>query len=254
MLEMVMGMGAGLLGGALSGLFGIGGGIVLVPLLGLILRIPQHEAQGLSLAALVLPNSLPAVLAYRRQGVHVPWRWIPVMALGFLGGILVGALAANRLSDPVLRIGFAGFMLAMAVRLYRTRPPQAAEEREAEPAAWRFLLVGLAGGLASGLLGIGGGLVMIPLMVAWLGLGQRRAQLASLSLMLLPLGLPGVWVYVSHGRPLPWMVLGGVVLGFLAGGALGARGAARVRETHLAKAFAVFLGLMALGMLRAGLR
>lgn len=250
MLDIFLGMGAGLLGGALSGLFGIGGGIVLVPLLGLILGLRQHEAQGMSLAVLILPNSLPAVLEYRRQGVVVAWSWVFTMALGFLVGILAGALAANGIPDKVLRLGFAAFMMAMAVQLYRgrARREEGSPQAEVRPHLLALGAVGLAGGLASGLLGIGGGLVMIPMLVAWLGLGQRQAQLASLSLLLLPLGLPGVWVYIAHGRPMPWAVLGATVLGFLLGGALGARGATRVRESYLGRGFALFLGLMALFM------
>lgn len=96
------------------------------------------------------------------------------------------------------------------------------------------LAIGLAGGWASGLLGIGGAiLMMIPLMVWLVRIPQHEAQATSLVLMLAPIGLPGVWVYARHGGGLPWLALAGVALGFMAGAYAGARIALRTRAPRL---------------------
>ena len=111
------------------------------------------------------------------------------------------------------------------------------------------LLIGMAGGLASGLLGIGGGIVMIPLMVGILDLSQHEAQAASLALMLPPIGLPAVLVYVRAHPAFPWTVLVGVAVGFLGGAALGAGLAPGIRGPRLTRAFSLLLGASALVLL-----
>jgi uncharacterized membrane protein YfcA len=108
------------------------------------------------------------------------------------------------------------------------------------------LAIGFAGGLASGLLGIGGAILMIPLMVWLLEIPQHEAQATSLVLMLAPIGLPGVWVYARHGAGLPWLALGGVAVGFLMGAYGGARIAVRTRAPRLRQGFAVLMVGMAL--------
>src|SRR5690242_20946361 len=76
--------------GVASGMFGIGGGVLLVPLLGLLFSFSQHRAQGTSLVALIPPTGLLALLAYARQG-FVSWRTGLLLIPGlFLGGILGG--------------------------------------------------------------------------------------------------------------------------------------------------------------------
>jgi hypothetical protein len=107
---------------------------------------------------------------------------------------------------------------------------------------------GILGGLASGLLGIGGGLVIIPVLAWGINLTQHEAQAACLAFMLAPIGLPGVLVYAQH-QPLPWLLLAGVAAGFLVGAYLGARIATRITGPLLRKGFAVLLGCVALMML-----
>jgi uncharacterized membrane protein YfcA len=113
--------------------------------------------------------------------------------------------------------------------------------------------MGVAGGLASGLLGIGGAIIMIPLMVWMLGIPQHEAQATSLVLMLAPIGLPGVWVYARSGGGLPWLVLAGVAVGFMAGAYGGARVAMRTQGTRLRRAFALFMAVMAVLLFLKGI-
>ena len=107
------------------------------------------------------------------------------------------------------------------------------------------LLIGVAGGVSSGLLGIGGGLIIIPLLGAWLRMPQHQAQATSLAVMLPPIFLPGVFVYAAAQKGLPWLILGGVAGGFMAGAFLGARMATRVKGPALRISFAIVRVAMA---------
>jgi len=248
LIQYLAGLASGLAGGVLSGLFGLGGGLVLVPLLGAFLHLGQHQAQGLTLAAMLLPSGLPAVLEYRRRGVVLWWHLTGFLILGFLLGGWAGAQAANRIPGLELRWVFILFLCTLALRtlLRGGGPEQAPLGRHLGLRDTWFpgLTAGLIGGVASGLLGIGGGLIMIPILVGWLRLTQHEAQLASLAMMVPPIGLPAVWVYARSQGGLPWFILAGVACGFMAGGYLGARLAGRLRGPRLRLWFA----LITLGM------
>ena len=244
-------LGAGACGGLLSGLFGIGGGIVLIPLLGLVLGLNQHQAQGTALAALLLPNGLPAVIYMRRHGIMIHWALVCMVTTGFLPAVWMGAGVASLIPESPLRLGFACVLALLAVRTFLQKPAARESQPSAAQVPWARawlpgLAIGLAGGLASGLLGIGGAILMIPLMVWLLRIPQHEAQSTSLVLMLAPIGLPGVWVYASHGGGLPWVALGGVAVGFMLGAYAGARIAVRTRAPRLRQGFALLMVGMAL--------
>lgn len=98
--------------GVASGMFGIGGGVLLVPLLGLLFSFTQHRAQGTSLVALIPPTGLLALLAYARQG-FVSWRTGFLLIPGvFLGGIL-GGMLAEKVKPRRMRQIFAGILFAL---------------------------------------------------------------------------------------------------------------------------------------------
>jgi len=207
----------------------------------------QHQAQGVTLAALLLPNGLPAMLHYRRKGVPIRWELVWMLVLSFLPGIWVGARLANRIPEVPLRWGFVGFLLLLALRTFIQKPGTPMVPSEGPlPSPWiPGLVIGLVGGFFGGLLGIGGGIVMIPLMVLWLRLPQHQAQMTSLAVLLPPIGLPGILVYAHQQLAFPWLVFTGLALGFLSGTYLGARLAMRVSGPHLRKQFAVLMILMA---------
>ena len=105
---------AGVVGGILSGLFGIGGGTVLIPIFGLLLAFDQHKAQGTSLVALIPPTGLLAVIAYAKGG-YVSWFTGILLVPGlFVGGIL-GARIAKRLEPKRMRQVFAILMFLLGV-------------------------------------------------------------------------------------------------------------------------------------------
>lgn len=253
-LALLGGLACGAAGGLLSGAFGIGGGIVLVPLLGLLLGLDQAGAQGMALAAMLLPNGLPAVIHYHREGVKVELGLVALMIPGFLLGVAAGAFAATAMPLMALRLVFIAFLLFIAWRM--GHPRHGAGPRT--PRRWTLgdaLAVGAAGGLASGLLGIGGGVIIIPLLAWRMGYDQHRAQVTSLALMLPPIGLPGVWVYAkAHPQGLPWVALGGVALGFAGAAFLGARWATATQGPRLRRAFAALLVVLAALLLWRALR
>lgn len=100
--------------GIASGMFGIGGGVLLVPLLGLLFSFTQHRAQGTSLVALIPPTGALALLAYARQG-FVSWRTGLLLIPGvFLGGI-AGGMLAEKLKPRLMRQVFAAVLLLFGV-------------------------------------------------------------------------------------------------------------------------------------------
>ena len=170
LFEFLAGMGSGIGGGLLAGLFGVGGGLILIPLLGFFLNLNQHQAQGITLAALLLPNGLPAVIHYRRRGVPIHWPLVGFLICGFMGGVWFGAKVANHIPSTPLRILFLSLLLVLAARMYFMKTPEGQDDLAFQPPAIREvwlpgLLIGLAGGFASGLMGIGGAILMNPLLV-----------------------------------------------------------------------------------------
>jgi uncharacterized membrane protein YfcA len=107
----------GLLAGVLSGVFGIGGGVVVVPALVLLMHYGQKTATGTSLLALLLPVGLLAVGEYAGDG-HVNVRAGLLIAAGIFAGALLGAKVALGLSELTLRRGFAVLLAALAVRMF----------------------------------------------------------------------------------------------------------------------------------------
>jgi uncharacterized membrane protein YfcA len=105
--------------GAISGMIGVGGGILLVPSLVYLLRFSQHEAQGTSIAVLVPPIGIFAALEYYRNG-YVRLPVVGWVALGFAFGAFGGALAAGQLSASLLRRGFGVVMMFIALQMLFT--------------------------------------------------------------------------------------------------------------------------------------
>jgi len=106
----------GLVGGVVSGLFGVGGAIVIVPALMLLVKVPPHTASGTSLASLLLPVGLLGALEYYRRGqVNIPYAII--LAAGLFIGAYVGAHLAGEVSDVALKRAFGGLLLVVAGKL-----------------------------------------------------------------------------------------------------------------------------------------
>ena len=251
----------GLVAGTLSGFLGIGGGAVLSPLLVFTLGIEQHRAQGISLAALLPPVGLPAVLAYRRSGVRILVPLVVALVCSFALGGLGGAWLAHRIPSRELRWSFAAFLMFAAISAVFSRAPDVAAPGAAAapnastadaPSPWLGVPIGLAAGMMSGLLGIGGGLVAMPLLRKVVRLTRLEATATTLAMMLPPIGLPAVLVYAREQGGLPWLMLGAVMVGFAVGGGLGARVSGRMNERIATYVYAGLIALMAIVMITRG--
>jgi len=108
----------GLLAGILSGLVGIGGGIIMVPLFVLVLGLSQHNAQGLSLAVMLPPVTFLAVYNYHTTGGgHIDWRVVLIVAVLFIIGGFLGSKLALQIDQRTLKKIFGVFMLLIALKL-----------------------------------------------------------------------------------------------------------------------------------------
>ena len=116
MTDIILYLLLGLAAGVLSGLIGIGGGILIVPMLVLLFGFTQHQAQGTSLAVLLLPIGLLAVWTYYQAG-HVNIKAGAFIALGFFLGGLVGAKFATGISDEILQKIFGIALLLISIKM-----------------------------------------------------------------------------------------------------------------------------------------
>lgn len=106
----------GLLGGLFSGLLGVGGGIVMIPLMIFALGFSQHEAQGTSLAILAVPVTLIAAYNYYNAG-HVNWKYAAVIAVTFVVGAYFGSKFAISIDQGMLKKVFGFVLIIVALRL-----------------------------------------------------------------------------------------------------------------------------------------
>ena len=111
-----------------------------------------------------------------------------------------------------------------------------------------IILVGVAAGILSGLVGVGGGIIIVPALVYFIGFSQKTAQGTSLALIMLPVGIFGVLQYYKQGH-VDYKIVGLLAVGFLAGSFFGSRMALSISQETLKKVFAVLMIIIAVKML-----
>lgn len=247
----------GLGAGVFSGMFGIGGGVIIVPVLIVFLGFTPVSAIATSLAALLLPVGIFAVLAYHRQRL-VDVRSAALIALGLLLTTFFGAAITLSLPADTLKQLYGVFLLVMGWRF--AEPRKFLRERQGKAVAsstpsvttasahvsWLPVFgLGLAAGILSGMFGIGGGVVIVPALVALLKYDQKLAVGTSLGALLLPVGLPGVLNYYQSGQ-LDVLVALPVAVGLAAGALLGARITLSLPSRTVKRLYGLFL--MAVGI------
>ena len=233
----------GALAGTLGGLMGVGGGLLLVPLLVRFTPLGQHEAQGTSLAFIIATALAASIFYYGHERLDLTLAL--TLALGAVPGALLGSRIAHGTPAPRLRFAF-GILIAIAAVRILAFPPV----HEQAGALWpgpANVALGLAMGTLAGLLGIGGGLLLVPALVLGEGVGQHVAQGISL-LVIVPVAIAGVIGYASRGRiapaSIPPTMAGGAV-----GGVLGALLAHHTRGETLSRLFGAFLLVVAAQMI-----
>ncbi len=221
----------GALAGLVGGLFGLGGGAVIVPILiysfavsGFSPEILTHLALGTSLATIIVTSASAVVAHHRKRAVLWPLMWS--MVPGICLGAAFGGLFAATLSGPLLQLGFGVFLLLVAAQMGLGLRPHSARDLPGLPGKF----VGSAGiGFFSGIFGIGGGSLTVPFL-AWCNVAMARA-VATSSALGFPIAISGAITYMLAGMgraDLPEGSLGYVYLPALFGIALASTPCARI--------------------------
>jgi uncharacterized protein len=231
----------GFAAGILSGLFGVGGGIVTTPAVNSLLGGTAIQAIATPLPV-ILPSSLVGAATYARAGQldrRAAW-W--AAGPGVFGAV-AGALLTEVVDPHLLLLVTSSLIGLTSVQVIRGRGGDAAVERE-RASGWTFATIGLAAGLVSGLLGVGGGIVMVPAFTVWAGLPLKQALGTSL-LVIAVLVVPGTIVHALLGN-VQWAIALALAIGVVPGARIGARIALGARERTLRGAVGTFLLVVAL--------
>ncbi|MEW6219428.1 MAG: sulfite exporter TauE/SafE family protein [Thermodesulfobacteriota bacterium] len=251
---------AGAVAGVLAGLLGVGGGLVIVPMLvwcfgvqGLPVAAIMHLALGTSLASIVF-TSVSSFRAHHRRGA-VQWPVVRRITPGILLGTFLGSGVAARLPTGFLKVFFALFLFWVAAQMLFDRRPQPSRQL---PGVLSMAAVGGGIGVISSLVGIGGGTMSVPFMV-WCNLPLHQAIGTSAAIGF-PIAVAGALGYLVNGLGQPGLppetlgflylpALAGIVVASVLTAPLGAHLAHRLPVHPLKRIFAVLLLLVGIRML-----
>jgi hypothetical protein len=232
----LIGLASGFMGGLFGGLLGLGGGVIMIPLMTWLAKVTQHQAHGTSLVAIVF-TGIAGAGAYYAHG-ELDWKVALLLAASATFTARFGARFAHSLPEKKLKKAFGCFLVFVSIMLvakgYLTKADLAM--------SWWvgilvFLCIGSVTGFVSGMMGVGGGGVMVPLMVIVGNMGQHVAQGTSL-LAMIPASISGATTHYRLGN-VETHIAWGLAIGSLMGGYAGAMAANSLSELHLRVAFAV---------------
>lgn len=237
--------------GVLGGLLGVGGGIFLVPFLVFFDIASAKGAVGISLASVIATSASSSWVTAKSGDARLS------LALRLEPALVVGAVLASvfgaRIDDGALLIAFSVFIMAIAVLLLlRRRLASPSEEPWSTKRLVAMVALAFASGAASGLFGVGGGVLVVPALVL-VGRLPLRAAAATSALVLMTSAASAAAVHHLH-EPLPGDVVALAIIGVLPGGLLGARLQKRAPERVLEAAFVVLAVVVAGFSLWKGLR
>lgn len=208
----------GLVSSAFGGLVGLGGGVIAVPLMHTFLKLTQHQASATALLV-VMFTGVSGTLTYALNN-QVDWLAAALLIPSAMVGARLGALLARRLPEARLKKVFGYYLVFVSVLLVlKPYIPHVSEPLQGWLQVVALVLAGLVAGTASGLLGVGGGTITVPVMVLLGGLEQHLAQGTSLMAMI-PSAMVGTYTHYTH-RTLVLSLIPGLVIGALVGAALG---------------------------------
>jgi hypothetical protein len=211
----------GLVAGMFGGLVGLGGGVVMIPLMVGILKLTQHKAHGTSLVALVFTGISGAITYALKGSIDIVASFLIAATAIFTAR--AGARYAHALPEWKLKRAFGAFLIVVSILLL-LKPYLAFDLHSASGFAYIaiLLITGIFTGFLSGMMGVGGGTVMVPAMVLLAGIGQHTAQGISL-LAMIPAGAVGAYSHWKLGNVSTSLLIGlvpGILLGTYGGGTL----------------------------------
>lgn len=249
---------AGAFTGFCAGLFGIGGGGIMVPLLALCfshIGLPQdqimHFALGTSMAA-IIPTAIASIITHHKHAA-VLWSVVIKFVPGVLAGTFIGSLIATHLSNYFLAIFFALFMAIVAWKMWGNFLPKASRQL---PSSGLLALTGSGIGGISALVAIGGGTMTVPFLL-WCNIHLRNA-IATSAAVGLPIAITGAAGYALHLDEgiagisigyLVWPAVLALACGSVITAPLGAKLAHQLPTDKLKKYFAIFLLFLSVQML-----
>jgi uncharacterized membrane protein YfcA len=231
----------GVVGGILAGVAGVGGGIVFVPTLVYAAGWGIKEAVAASFVIIIF-SALSGTIRNARSEDPANWRAAALLASTVAPASLIGVYISSVSPTAVVQVAFAGVLLALAYPTARgsSGPP---ESRRKIPATLVFL-AGVGIGALSGLVGVGGGVVIVPLLIVGLGLSTKRAISTSLAVVLVT-GLVASLGYAVAGFA-DLLSLTPLVVGSMVGAWLGVRLREWLPEKAIRIGFATFMVVTAL--------
>ena len=235
----------GLSGGVLSGLVGVGGGIIFVPVLVYAAGWEIQEAVAASLV-LIIFSSLSGTLRNLRGENPVEWRVAATLSVMTAPAALVGVLVSYVFGTTVVEAAFAVLLLVLAYPTARGRSEQEAGTRKLPLPLILLASVGI--GILAGLLGVGGGALLVPLMV--LGFGSSTKTAASNSLaVIFSTGIVGSAGYIATGYSYHLTSLPPLIIGALIGAWVGAHIRDFIPEKAVRRGFAILMVVVAFRIL-----
>jgi len=235
-LQVVVGALVGFVAGVLSGLFGVGGGAVTTPAINVFLGGTAIQAVATPLPA-IFPTSLVGALTYGRAG-EVSFRAFGWAVGPGIAGAIIGAGLTDVVNAHLLLVITSVLIGWTAVEVIRGRRPRTAWERGKTP-GWKYGAIGLVAGFVSGLLGLGGGIVMVPAFTAILGMPLKRALGTSL-VTIAALVIPGTIVHAALGH-IDWAIVLVLTIGVVPGARIGSKLALGAKERTLRLGVGAFL-------------
>jgi uncharacterized membrane protein YfcA len=200
----------GVIGGVFAGLFGVGGGFIMVPLLMALAHLDQRHASATSLLAIV-PTAAVSAAQYGLRG-EIDGLAAAVLAVGALAGAPLGTLLLRRISLVWLKWLFIAGLVATAARLVIAVPQRDGSLEYGAGAVIGLIALGIVMGLMAGLLGVGGGIVAVAALIAIFGMGDLVAKGTSL-LAMIPGAIAGT---ISNRRGNLVSVRSGLIVGLAA--------------------------------------
>lgn len=242
MIEFLMYLVFGAALGTLGGLFGIGGGLIAIPLLGVLFGLDQQIAQGTALV-MVVPNVMLALWRYHQRNKIELRHALPLASMGFCFA-WIGSIWAVGIDVETMRVGFVAFLIALSaynlVRMFYANVSVSSQMNYSWP--WLGVL-GAASGTMGGLFGVGGAVVATPVLTSLFGTSQVVAQGLSLALALPSTGVTLVTYAVHH--QVDWMIGVPLAIGGLLSISWGVKIAHTIPERLLRALFCGFLVLCA---------